>query len=81
MVTIQDPTTAFATVMPERGRARAAEIGERFRLGLQGLDCSPTPRPCLTPTRRPLPTWTHHSLDFEPAAQTAAACGPRRVGS
>ncbi len=45
MVKIQDPTVAFSTVVPNRRRTRAAAVGERFRLGLHGLDCGPTSRP------------------------------------
>lgn len=45
MVKIQDPTVAFSTVVPSRRRSRATAAGERFRLGLHGLDCGPTPRP------------------------------------
>lgn len=45
MVKIEDPTLAFSTVVPNRRRSRAASAGERFRLGLHGLDCGPTSRP------------------------------------
>lgn len=45
MVKIQDPTVAFSAVVPSRRRSRAAAAGERFRLGLHGLDCGPTSRP------------------------------------
>jgi hypothetical protein len=43
MVKIQDQTAAFSTIVPSRRRSRAAAAGERFRLGLHGLDCSPSP--------------------------------------
>lgn len=41
MVKIHDQT-AFSTVVPSRRRSRAAAAGERFRLGLHGLDCGST---------------------------------------
>ena len=45
MVTIQDPTSAFSTVVARRRRSRAASNGEVFRLGVHGLDCSGPRRP------------------------------------
>lgn len=39
MVKIQDPTVAFSQVVTARRRSRAASTGERFRLGLHGLEC------------------------------------------
>ncbi len=40
MVTIQNPTSAFSTVVARRRRSRAAPNGEVFRLGVHGLNCS-----------------------------------------
>ena len=42
MVKIQDPTVAFSQVVTARRRLRAASTGERFRLGLHGLECGST---------------------------------------
>lgn len=36
---LQDASIAFADVVPTRRRLRAEEIGSRFRLGLDGLEC------------------------------------------
>src|SRR2546427_677043 len=42
MVKIQDPTVAFSQVVTARRRSSAASTGERFRLGLHGLECGST---------------------------------------
>jgi hypothetical protein len=42
MVKIQDPSIAFSQVVASRRRSRAASTGERFRLGLHGLECGST---------------------------------------
>lgn len=39
MVKLQDPTVAYSAVVSRRRQARAEEHGERFRLGVHGLDC------------------------------------------
>jgi len=39
MVKIQDPTVAFSQVVTARRQSTAASTGERFRLGLHGLEC------------------------------------------
>lgn len=36
---LQDPSRQFAHVVSSRRTARAGEVGERFRLGLHGLEC------------------------------------------
>ena len=45
MVKIHDQTAAFASVVSSRRRSLANDAGERFRLGLHGLDCGPASRP------------------------------------
>ncbi len=44
MVKIHHPTIAYSTVVARRRRSRAASDAERFRLGVHGIDCSPTSR-------------------------------------
>lgn len=72
MVKIQDPTVAFSTVVASRRRSRAATAGERFRLGLHGLECGQT---SLATDRSALIGASSWALKAEQVEQTVEVIG------
>lgn len=69
---LQDPTLPYVDVVARRRKARAATDGERFRLGVHGLDCGSLP---ATPGRTAVVGASAWALKTEQLETTLAHIG------
>jgi hypothetical protein len=75
MVTIQDPTVAFSTVVARRRQARAAVDAGRFRLGVHGLPCGPSSDETGLRVVIGASAWALKSQQREPTLRTIGLVG------